>query len=69
MTDDIRPKGTVQVECTGCKAKGDPGWFLWVACDHPNLPDGPFLCVTCELGNGPLPKELIEKVLRKENGG
>jgi hypothetical protein len=51
--DDIRPKGTVQVECQGCKDKGEPGWYFWLACDDPRLPNGPFYCHTCTHGSGP----------------
>jgi hypothetical protein len=45
MIDDIRPKGTVQVPCSrpGC------GWEFWVDALDPGLPDGPFVCPTCEL--------------------
>lgn len=57
-SDSIRPRGTVQVECDGCKAKDDPGWFFWIACDDPSLPDGPFMCASCR-GND-LTKEETE---------
>jgi hypothetical protein len=36
----IRPRGTVEVTCAACK------WAVWVACDDPRLPDGPFSCGT-----------------------
>lgn len=44
MTDDVRPKGTVQVKCStpGCP------WSFWVGCLDPRLPDGPFECPECE---------------------
>jgi len=38
--DDIRPKGTVQVECP-C------GWSFWLDSLDPCLPDGPFECPNC----------------------
>lgn len=40
MTDDLRPKGTVEVACSvpGC------GWCFWVDALDERLPDGPFLC-------------------------
>jgi hypothetical protein len=40
--DDIRPKGTVEVECTICS------WFFWIDCLDPRLPAGPFTCPCCE---------------------
>ncbi len=47
ITDDIRPLGTVQVECSkGC------GWSFWVGALDPRLPAGPFICATCS-GNEP----------------
>lgn len=38
--DDIRPRGTVQVQCSvdGCD------WEFWVDCLNSRLPNGPFLC-------------------------
>ena len=39
--DDIRPKGTVEVQCSA----PDCDWYLWVRCDDSRLPDGPFWCV------------------------
>lgn len=38
--DDIRPKGTVEVECAveGC------GWRWWLHHSDPLVPDGPFRC-------------------------
>lgn len=57
MTDDLRPKGTVQVPCSKCPV-GDDGerWYFWVDALDPRLPDGPFVCMTCLHGNGPVPK-------------
>ena len=45
--DDPRPRGTVQVECSSCRNKGEPGWYFWIAADDPSLPDGPFICASC----------------------
>jgi len=42
--DDIRPKGTVEVQCTVC------GWWYWLDPLDPKLPDGPFICEPCERG-------------------
>lgn len=39
--DDLRPKGTVEVECSVCH------WCFWVGCLNPRLPDGPFVCPSC----------------------
>lgn len=41
MTDHIRPKGSVEVECQQCH------WFFWVDCLDKRLPDGPFACDEC----------------------
>lgn len=50
-TDDVRPKGTVEVECSVCH------WYFWVHCLDPRLPAGPFVCFNCENpGKPPLPK-------------
>lgn len=46
----LRPPGTVELECGKC------GWFFWVDALHPMLPDGPFVCHTCEHGPGSVPK-------------
>jgi hypothetical protein len=41
-SDDIRPRGTVEVHCSnGC------GWDFWVDSLDPRLPDGPFICPAC----------------------
>lgn len=42
MEDDIRPKGSVQVQCShpGC------GWSFWLEALDQRLPDGPFDCGT-----------------------
>jgi hypothetical protein len=40
--DDIRPPGTVQVCCNGC------GWDFWVEALDARLPQGPFLCPSCQ---------------------
>ena len=42
MTDDLRPSGTVEVECKTC------GWFFWVDPLDKRLPGGPFVCSACE---------------------
>lgn len=42
--DDLRPKGTVEVKCSKC------GWSFWLDALHPSLPDGPFICMSCEHG-------------------
>lgn len=54
MTDNLRPKGTVQVECScGCR------WAFWVEPLDPRLPDGPFYFEGC----GPDCKSGCEGVL------
>jgi hypothetical protein len=42
-SDDLRPRGTVEVECDspGCT------WRFWVGATDPRLPDGPFVCAEC----------------------
>ena len=40
MADNIRPRGTVEVDCS-C------GWSFWVDALDPSLPDGPFACPSC----------------------
>lgn len=55
MKDDLRPKGSVEVECIMC------GWSFWVGCLDPKLPDGPFVCETCEHGPAPVPKDLTPR--------
>lgn len=42
--DDIRPRGTVEVKCSA----PDCGWCFWLDALDPSLPDGPFLCWTCD---------------------
>lgn len=42
MTDDIRPRGTVQVLCDLCGY-----WSFWVDALDLRLPDGPFWCDSC----------------------
>lgn len=44
--DDIRPKGTVEVPCTGADCQGE--WWFWVDCLDPRLPLGPFTCSGCQ---------------------
>jgi hypothetical protein len=39
--DDIRPHGTVEVECGKCE------WFFWLSALDPRLPGGPFECPSC----------------------
>ncbi len=56
MPDDLRGRGLVQVECDGCREKGEPGWYFWLDPLDPSLPEGPFLCPTCRWGNGPMLK-------------
>jgi hypothetical protein len=51
MTDDLRPKGSVEVECIMC------GWTFWVDCLDKRLPEGPFVCPTCEHGPAPILKD------------
>lgn len=42
MTDDLRPRGSVQVACTcGCR------WEFWVDALDPRLPGGPFYSDGC----------------------
>lgn len=41
--DDIRPKGTVEVQCSTPNC----GWAFWVPNDDARLPEGPFFCDTC----------------------
>jgi hypothetical protein len=43
MRDQLRPSGTVELECQrpGC------GWSFWVSVLDKRLPEGPFLCPTC----------------------
>lgn len=45
--DDIRPRGTVEIECSECH------WFFWVDALDMQLPDGPFVCVCCMSGPEP----------------
>jgi hypothetical protein len=45
VKDDIRPKGSVEVLCTGIRCRGK--WWFWVDCLDPRLPDGPFICQEC----------------------
>lgn len=41
-TDDLRPRGTVQVPCAcGCQ------WEFWIDALDPRLPDGPFFIDGC----------------------
>lgn len=40
MTDDIRPKGTVQVKCSDATCV----WQFWIDPLDPRLPEGPFYC-------------------------
>ncbi len=58
MKDDIRPRGTVEVRCRDCR------WFFWVGALDKRLPDGPFVCMTCngeELDVPRLKEELEER--------
>lgn len=61
MLDDIRPPGTVEVECTGplCRAMvagTDDKMCFWVDAVDPRLPAGPFICRECtEHGQGTQP--------------
>lgn len=49
MVDDIRPKGCVEVECTGRGWPCSEGrWFFWIGCQDRRLPDGPFVCPDCQ---------------------
>lgn len=51
MKDDIRPKGTVQVPCSGLGcviADGEGYWEFWVDSLDPRLPNGPFKCEACQ---------------------
>lgn len=43
MQDDIRPRGTVEVECSTPNCT----WRFWVAADDAKLPTGPFFCSDC----------------------
>ena len=40
--DDLRPPGTLEMECKEC------GWFFWVGATDSRLPDGPWVCPPCE---------------------
>ena len=48
MTDDIRPRKTVEVTCDLCD------WSFWVDSLDPSLPEGPFLCDRCDLSGTPI---------------
>lgn len=76
---DIRPKGTVEVPCAKCDAPGKwcagcfpqgrpPGkTFFWVDALDPRLPDGPFVCSSCEKGqtyHAPCMKRIGEPTYR-----
>jgi hypothetical protein len=42
MTDDLRPRGSVQVACScGCR------WEFWIDALDPRLPEGPFYSDGC----------------------
>lgn len=41
IDDDIRPPGTIEVQCVQCE------WFFWMDPMDPLLPDGPFVCPSC----------------------
>lgn len=41
MSDDIRPRGTVQLECIKCE------WSFWVDPMHPMLDTGECICPSC----------------------
>jgi hypothetical protein len=48
-TDDLRPRGYVEVKCGHPDCQPKPGqdlspWCFWVDALDPRLPDGPFLC-------------------------
>lgn len=51
--DDIRPKGFVEVECSGLgcvvpdKKPDETGWMFWIDPLDPRLPGGPFICPSC----------------------
>jgi len=47
MSDDLRPKGCVEVFCEQCKGDDGSQWAFWVDCLDPRLPDGPFICDDC----------------------
>lgn len=52
--DDIRPRGSVEVQCgiAGCE------WWFWLDPLDRRLPDGPFLCHEHDpASNVPMPKE------------
>lgn len=60
MRDDIRPKGTVMVQCSHPDCLPKPGedagpWSFWVDALDPRLPDGPFICPAHD-GGGPTQK-------------
>lgn len=42
--DNVRPGGTLEVDCASC------GWAFWVDPLDSRLPDGPFVCETCSGG-------------------
>lgn len=47
--DDVRPRGTVEVQCSGPACVDENGgWYFWVDALDLHLPNGPFLCPECE---------------------
>ncbi len=44
MTDDLRPRGAVEVDCGIPECE----WSFWIEATDPRLPDGPFICPGCE---------------------
>lgn len=54
MKDDVRPRKSVEVPCSG---KGWPccegGWAFWVDALDSRLPNGPFICSSCSTHKGP----------------
>lgn len=42
IMDAIRPKKTVEVDCEKC------AWSFWLHHSDFRLPDGPFLCSSCD---------------------
>lgn len=42
--DDLRPKGTVEIQCSKC------GWWYWLDPLDPKLANLPYVCDPCERG-------------------
>lgn len=61
MTDNIRPKKAVEVECNECE------WSFWLDALDKSLPNGPFKCYSCKCNDRTfVPKELDNFVQKEE---